>query len=72
MQSFQFYFELAGEAFITSRIHAGPLYDFSLNYMIDNTTNSYLKTGKIPGSDGGRISGLGWNWLIDNRDNIFS
>ncbi len=71
IKSFQFYLEVQGEAFITEDIHSGPMFDFSTNDVLDISSNPYLNTGEVTGSDGGKVSGLGWGWLLDRRDNIF-
>jgi len=71
MKSFNLYLEVQGESFFLGDIYSGPIYDFSNNFMTDKQENPYLNNFPVTGSDGGKVSGIGWAWLIDNRDNIF-
>jgi hypothetical protein len=71
MTSFQIYLEVQSQTFFSDDIHSGPMLDFSTNAVFDNSSNPYLTMDGVTGSDGGNVSGLGWGWSVDRRNNIF-
>ncbi len=56
---------------VRPNLYTGIRYWFD-DYAIQNVAeNGQLSVGNITGSEGGKVSGLGWINTFDNRDNIF-
>ena len=56
---------------VTRRFYAGLRYAFDKFSLYDLDSTGQLITKKIPGSNGGFVSGIGVVLLADTRDNIF-
>ena len=50
---------------------SGLIIDYNNTEIIDKEENEYLLNDSIPGSNGGKILGIGYDLTWDNRDNIF-
>ena len=65
------YFHLNYEKQVAKGLYLGPRYEFRIDDIYRKEPNGILASGTVPGSDGQRISGLGWVVNYDTRDNIF-
>lgn len=54
------------------RLFAGMSYNFFNYRILEYTEGGQLSQGTIPGSEGGRISGVGLTLKWDTRDNVFA
>jgi outer membrane protein assembly factor BamA len=65
------YVHLNYEKKIAPGLYIGPRYEFRVDEIYRKEDGGLLASGIIPGSNGQRISGLGWVLNFDTRDNIF-
>lgn len=56
---------------IASGIYLGPQYEFRLDDIYKTEDGGLLDNGKVPGSEGQRVSGVGLVLSFDTRNNIF-
>jgi hypothetical protein len=54
------------------RLFGGILYNFYNHRILEYTEGGQLIDGTIPGSSGGKISGVGFTLKWDTRDNVFA
>ena len=65
------YFHVNYQKRITRGLYLGPRYEFRTDDIYEKTEQGLLASGKIPGSEGQFLSGLGAMLNYDTRDNIF-
>jgi len=70
-ETFRFYGELVAFGILSNHFQTGPIYEYYNAVISDIKQNPYLHAAKLLGKEGGHISGLGWSFLLDLRDNIF-
>ncbi len=68
---FRFYTEVGFETGLAQNLHVGFVYEYTLNDITDKRKNIELIDNTVSGSNGGKTSGFGLLFIVDNRDNIF-
>lgn len=56
---------------VVPHVYTGLRYAFDNYTLFDLDTTAQLYEGTIPGSQGGKVSGIGWVTMIDTRNSIF-
>jgi Omp85 superfamily domain len=53
------------------KVYFGLRYEFRHFKMVEIKQDGILETGEVAGNEGGRVSGVGWIFNFENRNNVF-
>lgn len=70
-KTFRFYGELVAFGILSNHFQTGPIYEYHNAEITDPKNNPYLNSRQLMGKEGGAVSGIGWSFLLDLRNNIF-